>query len=144
MPPLDLADLRTRCLRATTALLREQVQSWPANGTLEGRFGPMALRAPEGDANRAATELEILVDGRPLAVPLANLSPDEPRRLRLPAVLVTPPQDVALFLLSAVAQATGRTTRLLYRPFHEIYEAGANGDLRLVGTATEEESAQWP
>lgn len=142
-PSLDLTDLRARCLRATTALLRELVQGWPANGTLEGRFGPICLKKAGGDAPEGAMELEILVDGRALAARLDNSQADEPRRLRLPAAIVTP-QDAALFLLSAVAQATGRTTRLLYRPFHEVYEADADGQLRLVGTMTEEDATDRP
>ncbi len=140
----DLEELRARSLRATVALLREQVQSWPANGTLEGRFGAIALKPPVGNASQATPELEILVDGRAVTVPLTNSAPHEPRRLGVPAALVTPPQDVALFLLSAVAQATRRTTRLLYRPFHEIYEADADGRLTLVGNASEEDAADWP
>ncbi len=140
----DLDELRARSLRATVALLREQVPDWPANGSLEGRFGGIRLKPLERDTASPPTELEILVDGRPLTVPLETRSTDVPARLGFPTAPAVHPRDVALFLLSAAAQATGRTTRLLYRPFHEIYEADPNGQLTLVGTVDDNDLAHWP
>lgn len=140
----DLTTLRSRSLRATVAFLREQVRDWPTNGTLENRFGGILLKLPESGAVSMHPQLEILVDSRPIAVPLALPPTHDPPRVGLPTSLATQPRDVALFLLTAVAQTDRRTTQLLYRPFREIYEADANGHLRLVGPVDEEELEHWP
>ncbi len=143
-PTPDLSELRARSLRATVAILRDQVRDWPANGTLETRFGGILLKFPESGAASTRPQLEILVDDRPLTVSLQMAPTHDPPRLGLPTSLATQPRDVALFLLSAVAQTNKRTTQLLYRPFREIYEADTNGHLRLVGPVDEEELEHWP